>query len=212
METARHRDQMYVLIESLRTHWSERTDYYVGGNMFIHYDPANKRHSRGPDFFLVLGTDQRERKSWVSWWEGMRFPDVIIELLSDSTREVDKGEKKNLYARLFRTTEYYLYDPFSQEFIAYHLHAGDYQEVAPDAEGKCYSPTTGLYLGIRDGWLRWFTAEGTLVPTTSELAAQEKQRADAAQQQAEQERQRAERAEQLLEAYRRRFGGLEEPA
>jgi hypothetical protein len=36
----------------------------------------------------------RERKSWVVWQEGMRFPDVITELLSDTTREVDKGEKK----------------------------------------------------------------------------------------------------------------------
>jgi len=51
----------------------------------------------------------------------MRFPDVIIELLSDTTRHIDKGEKKTLYERVFRTGEYYLYDPLSQEFIGYHL-------------------------------------------------------------------------------------------
>jgi Uma2 family endonuclease len=225
METPRHRDQMMVLIESLKAYWSERSGYYVGGNMFIHYDPTHTRRSRGPDFFLVLDVDERERRSWVVWQEGMRFPDVIIELLSDSTRAIDKGEKKQLYAHLFRTAEYYLYDPFSHEFLGYRLQGMEYQEVEPDAEGKIYSTVTDLFLGIRDGWLRWFTADGTVLPTPQELAEyqrqradqehqwaeQERQRAEQERQRAEHERQRAERAEQLLEAYQRRFGRLEEP-
>ena len=218
METARHREQMQILIDSLHIHWAERTDYYVGGNMFVHYDPTNKRHSRGPDVFLVLDVDQRERKSWVVWQEGMRFPDVIIELLSDTTREVDKGEKKILYERLFRTPEYYLYDPFSQEFVAYHLRDGRYQELHLDASRTVSSGVTGLLLGIRDGWLRWLTAEGVIIPTPRELAEQEHQRAEQEHQRAEQAHQqatealeRAAQAEQLLAAYRRRFGNLEEP-
>lgn len=230
METARHRDQMHVLIESLKAHWSDRSGYYVGGNMFVHYDPENKRHSRGPDFFLVLDVEDRERKSWVVWFEGMRFPDVIIELLSDSTREVDKGEKKTLYARLFRTPEYYLYDPFSQEFVGYRLRGVEYEEIQPDAAGKIDSPLTGLSLVVHEEWLRWMTREGDILPTPWELAQQQRQRADQEQQRAEQERQlaqqerrraeqerqraeqerqRADRAEELLETYRRRFGHLE---
>jgi len=202
METERHRVQMNVLIESLKVHWSDRRNYYVGGNMFLHYDPQSKKKFRGPDFFLVLDVEDRERKSWVVWREGMRFPDVIIELLSDTTREVDKGEKKTLYERVFRTGEYYLFDPFSQEFRGYHLQGAYYEGVEPDEEGKIYSSVTGLYLIVREGWLRWMTKEGEILPTPWELAQQERQRA-------EQERQRAERAEQLLEAYRRRFGNLE---
>jgi Uma2 family endonuclease len=225
METPRHRDQMNMLIASLKLHWSERSGYYVGGNMFVHYDPTNTRRSRGPDFFLVLDVDDRKRKSWVVWQEGMRFPDVIIELLSDSTRTIDTGEKKQLYARLFRTAEYYLYDPYSHEFLGYRLGGMEYQEIEPDAEGKIYSAVTGLLLGVRDGWLRWFTAEGTVLPTPQELAEREhqraelehqraeleRQRAEQEHQRAELERQRAERAEQLLAAYERRFGRLEEP-
>jgi Uma2 family endonuclease len=232
METARHRDQMILLITSLKLHWADRSGYYVGGNMFLHYDPSNKRRARGPDFFLVLDVEDRERKSWVVWQEGMRFPDVIIELLSDTTREVDKGEKKALYAQLFRTPEYYLYDPFSQEFIGYHLHGGHYEEVQRDAEQKIFSAVAGLYLGVRDGWLRWLTTDGIIVPTPEEWAEQEHQRAEQEHQRAEQERQRAEQehqraeqeqqraeqaiqraaqAEQLLAAYQRRFGKLDAP-
>src|SRR5688500_6663555 len=58
--------------------------------MLVHYDTEDKRRSRGPVFFIVLNVVDRERKSWVAWQEGMRFPDVIIELLSDTTRAVDK--------------------------------------------------------------------------------------------------------------------------
>ena len=150
METPRHREQMNLLIGSLKVQWADRTGYYVGGNMFVHYNPENKRRSRGPDFFLVLNVVDRERKSWVAWQEGMRFPDVIIELLSDTTRAVDTGEKKACYEGLFGGLVLH-YDPWSQEFMGYHLHGMRYHEVELDAERKLYSAATGLYLGIREG-------------------------------------------------------------
>ncbi len=202
METQRHREQMTILIESLKTYWSDRQDYYVGGNMFVYYNPDDRRHVLGPDVFLVLNVEDRERKSWVSWHEGMRFPDVIIELLSNSTRGQDQGEKKRIYEERFRTAEYYLYDPFSQEFTGYYLHGLRYVEMEPDAEEKRYSEAAGLFLAVHEGWLRWMTEDGEVVPTPMELAQRERQRA-------EQERQRAEQAEQQLEAYRQRFGNLE---
>ncbi len=202
MDTPRRREQMTILIDSLKAHWADRTGYYVGGNMFVYYDPYHPQRFRGPDFFLVLDVEERERKSWVVWFEGMHFPEIIIELLSDSTRAEDTGAKKHLYERLFRTPEYYLYDPFSHAFTAYRLRCGFYTEAPPDAEGQVFSPLTGLYLAVRQGWLRWLTPEGEIVPTPWELAQREHQRAEQAQQ-------RAEQVEQLLEAYRRRFGALE---
>ena len=36
METARHREQMNLLIETLDAHWAERDDVCVGGNMFLY--------------------------------------------------------------------------------------------------------------------------------------------------------------------------------
>jgi Uma2 family endonuclease len=218
METARHRDQMILLIESLKAYWSERKDYYVSGNMFLHYDPTDKRHMRGPDFFLVLDTDQHERKSWVVWQEGMRYPDVIVELLSDTTRKVDRGEKKRLYARVFRTGEYYLYDPFSFELEGFSLRGADYVPVAADSRGRIHSPKTGLYLAVRDGWLRWLSVDGKVLPTPGELAQQamerakqdrlrsdeERRRADEARRRAEEERQLAEQEQQRAEQERQR--------
>jgi hypothetical protein len=76
--------------------------------------------------------------------------------------------------------------------------------VQQDAEQKTFSAVTGLYLGVRDGWLRWLTADGVVVPTPLEWAEQERQRA-------EQEHQRVSQAEQLLAEYQRRFGRLDDP-
>ncbi len=215
METPRHRQQMEILIQSLEAHWAERTDYYVAGNMFLHYDPQQRQRFRGPDFFLVLDVENHERKSWVVWYEGMRFPDIIIELLSDSTRSIDMGEKKHLYEQTFRTQEYYIYDPFAYQLIGYHLHGARYEEQAPDEQGRIFSPVTDLSLGVHAERLRWFAAGGALVATPEEMAGQERnradqaeQRADQAEQRADQAEQRADQAEQQLEAYRQRFGEL----
>ena len=36
-------------------------------------------------------------------------------------RHVDRGEKMRIYSRLWKTPEYYLYDPWSHEFEGYRL-------------------------------------------------------------------------------------------
>jgi hypothetical protein len=82
--------------------------------------------------------------------------------------------------------------------------------VQQDAEQKIFSAVAGLYLGVRDGWLRWLTADGVIIPTPLEWA--EYQRAEQERQRAEQAIQRASQAEQLLAAYQRRFGNLDDPS
>jgi len=44
-----------------------------------------------PDFFVVLGTEKKDRKSWVVWQKEGKYPNVIVEVLSDKTVSVDKG-------------------------------------------------------------------------------------------------------------------------
>jgi hypothetical protein len=137
------------------------------------------------------------------WQEGMRFPDVTIELLSDSTRKTDKTEKKELYEQVFKTSEYYIYDPFSFEFTGYRLSGGRYKTVKPDGEKKIYSPTAGLWLIVRNERLRWMTDDGYILPTPMEMLERfesekqdfeyEKQRAEEERQRADMEKQRADR-------------------
>jgi len=190
LETDLHRDQIDLLIRLLRWAWREHQDFYVSGNTTVYYSPkqVKSRDFRGPDFYVVLGAENRPRKSWVLWEEGGVYPHVIVELLSDSTASVDHGEKKQLYQNTFRTPEYFWFDPYSLEFEGLALMAGRYEAIAPDERGWRWSQQLQLFLGIHDGQLRFFTQDGELVPTPEESSEAERQRAEVERQRAETER------------------------
>jgi Uma2 family endonuclease len=217
MESARHKAQMDLLIDVLFPWLAEREDGFVGGNMFVYYSLAQVRNKdfKGPDFFVVLGVPQGERRSWVVWEEG-KAPDVVIELLSDSTASTDKNEKKLIYQNQMRVPEYFWFDPFKPDDLAgFSIHERGYQPILPNAQNQLVSSSLGLalqlwtgnYQGINATWLRWATLDGELLPTTAEIAEQERQRAEQETQRAEQETQRANTAElQLLQTARNLLG------
>jgi hypothetical protein len=194
--------------------------------MFVYFSLAQVRNQdfRGPDFFVALDVSPRERKSWVVWQEG-KGPDVVIELLSDSTAAHDKGEKKVIYQNALRVPEYYWFDPFSGEWAGFVLHHHSYVENAEDSQGRLISPGLGLalvrwegvYQGITARWLRWATLDSTLLPTPQEVAVETQRQAAEAQRQAvEAQHQAAEAQRQaesmatMLARYRERFGALPE--
>jgi Uma2 family endonuclease len=208
MESERHRLQLELLIETLGLHWKDRPDGYVGGNMFVYFSLRHIKDEdfRGPDFFAVLGVPKRERKSWVVWEED-KGPDVVIELLSESTEAIDKGEKKRVYQDQLRVPEYFWYDPFDGELAGFALRESRYRPLKPDRAGRLKSSVLGLWLRRWEGryrdvpavWLRWASEHGELLPTEAEQekarAEQEKARAEQEKARAEQEKARAEQAE-----------------
>ncbi len=224
LETNRHRIAMNLLIRSVNQALAQRSDFFAGGNMFVYYsrDQAMNRDFRGPDFFVALGVDSnRDRQGWVVWEEGGRYPDVIVELLSASTASTDRGVKKNLYEQVFKTQNYFLFDPFnSNSLIGWRLEAGRYQPLQRDERGWLWCEMLELWLGTWEGanereppvgscsWLRFYDPQGNLVPLPEELAQaqaeQERQRADQEQQRAEQEQQRAEQEQQRAEQEQQR--------
>jgi Uma2 family endonuclease len=172
METELHLRQLMLLIQSLELLWKDRQDFYAFGNMTIYYSPNQRKseYFRGPDFFVVLGVERKPRKSWVVWEEDGKYPHVIIEILSDSTAETDRGLKKEIYQEIFRTPNYFWFDPISLEFKGFQLMAGQYEDIALNEQGWLWSQQLGLYLGVNNHQLRFFTSEGRLVPTPEEVA------------------------------------------
>jgi Uma2 family endonuclease len=190
LESARHRQQMTVLIESLEFAWRERDDFYAGGNMFLYFSEAQSRRNdfRGPDVFVVLNTIRRERRAWVVWEEDGRAPDVIIELLSDKTERIDRGDKMRIYGHL-KVGEYFLFDPFSGVLEGYELDVLHkcYVPKTPDSEGRLRCEQLGLFLAkirgilyaVETEWLRWIGDDGQPLPMPIEEANAEAERAKA---------------------------------
>ena len=224
METSLHYMQLLLLVTCLEWLWRESDDFFIGANLTIYFSRQQLRNRdfRGPDFFLVKDTEKRPRSSWVVWEEDGRYPDLIIELLSDSTAAIDRNLKKNLYQNRFHTPEYFWFSPENLEFVGFELVGNSYQEIAPNAQGWRWSQVLGLYLGVEAGKLRYFTTDGDLVPTPEEAAIVAQQQAQLAQQQAQLaqqqakleqqqaklEQQRASEAESRLEQERQRGAQL----
>src|SRR5688572_30155818 len=170
-----------LLVTSLKLAWKDRDDVYIGGDMAIYFSERQIKTNdfRGPDVFVVLDTVRRLRKSWVVWHEH-RTPDVVIEILSESTKAIDRGEKMHIYAKQLKVSEYFLWDPDTGEFEGYALdpRKGAYRRIKPDLNGDLPCRKLGLRLGVRVGsytgveahWLRWLDADGRVLPTEEEVA------------------------------------------
>lgn len=225
MEADWHVVSISLLDEVVRQHLGEPTNYFCGGNMFIYYsveqakeiedyveaeEVARKPRFKGPDFFLVQDVDgTKPRDSWVVWQEDGKYPDLVVEFISSSTREKDVNKNVKFYRKVFRTREYFWFDRRAGVLKGYRLtNGGDYAEIAPNEHGWLWSEVLNAYLGAWDGkyrgrrylWLRLYDRQGRLIPTAQE----------AERERAEQERERAEQAERRvaeLEAELKRLRG-----
>ena len=148
-----------------------------------------------PDVFLSL--DVIPPEDWwakpnrvYSLWEYKKPPDVVIEVVSNKEGG-ETGAKKLGYAS-FGVPYYVVFDPQKQVqdslLSIYELSSGVY---APRSSG--FLPAVGLDLqlwrgrfeGKESSWLRWHDASGALILTGEENAAQERNRAEQAENRAE---------------------------
>jgi Uma2 family endonuclease len=195
LESSRHRVVMNLLIRSLKHHWAQRNNFFVGGNMFVYYSSkqVKNRDFRGPDFLVVLNVESDPtRLGWVVWEENGRYPDVIIELLSDSTEAEDLGAKKRLYEQVFKTKDYFVFHPFKENSLqGWHLDSDrGYQPIEENSQGWLWCESLGLWVGNWQGmveddnavWPRFYDEAGNVVLLPEEA---ERQRADTQQQRAD---------------------------
>jgi Uma2 family endonuclease len=139
------------------------------------------------------------------------FPAVVMEFLSDT----EGGEYSNkptyppgkwfFYEQVLRVPNYVIFEPESGLLEAYRLNdVGQYKLSPLDTQQRVWIAPLGLALGVWQGtrenrtgfWLRWWNAQGELLPWGNEQVEQERQRAEQERQRAEQERQRAEQERQ----------------
>ena len=210
LETYRHLQQLILLLTSLEWLWRDRTDFFAGGNLSIYYSTRERKSEdfRGPDFFVVLDTERKERKSWVVWEEDGKYPNFILEVLSDSTSQIDRGLKKQIYQDIFRTPDYFWFHPYTLELKGFKHTYREYEEIQPNSQGWLWSEELQLFLGVLNEQLRFFTSDGNLVLTPPEEATQQIRQIEIERQKAEAERQKAEVAEAQVIVERQRVEQL----
>ena len=98
LETYRHLKQIILLLTSLERLWQARQDFFAGANLSIYYSTCQPKSEdvRDPDLFVVLDTERKERKSWVVWAEDGKYPNFILEILSDMSSKTKKELRTTL--------------------------------------------------------------------------------------------------------------------
>ena len=193
-------------VTALRTHFQDRADVYVAGNMFIYYEEGNPEAVVAPDVFVVLGAAKRDRASYMLWQEP-KGPDVVLEITSRSTRTKDQGPKRGTYAFL-GVREYFQYDPTHDYLVpalqGAHLVAGTYQAMLsttlPDGTLVLHSDVLGLDLCLEDGTLRFYDPVTETKLLSHAEMEQARREAEQARREAEERAVREEAARQAAEA------------
>lgn len=91
-------------------------------------------------------------------------PDLCIEVVSKSSRKIDRGRKFVLYAE-YGVREYWIVDPLRFTIEFYENQDSEWIEIQPDATGRLHSKV------IVDFWLhsKWFTSVQPLPPVAQAL-------------------------------------------
>jgi Uma2 family endonuclease len=177
-ETEVHAAEIMRLILTLRDHYAGREDVYVWGDLLLYYEEGNPRAVVVPDVFVALGASREPQRRIYKLWEEGVPPTFVIEVTSPSTRRIDLGRKRDLYARL-GVAEYVLYDPLdeylSPPLQGFTLEHGAYRQMAQDTVGALISSRLGLRLLLVNGRLRLIDAS-----TGAPLLSPEERAAEAA--------------------------------
>lgn len=209
-ETEKHVNAILDTIQSLRLHLKDRPDAYVVGNNFVFWEQGNPKARVSPDTYVVFGVDKTVRDAFFSWLENDNLPSVVFEMTSRSTRGEDMGRKFRLYEQVWRTAEYFQFDP-SGDYLRPRLQGyrlgsdGRYARINEGQDGRLRSEQLGLDLVAEGQSLRLFDpVRGRFLPSIGEADA----RADAEAARAQAEAARAQTAESEVERLRAELDAL----
>lgn len=144
-ETALHYKVIHYLFGCLQAFLADRDDVFMAANLMVYYEKDNPRKYYAPDLMLVFGVSGHNRSSYKAWEEN-QFPQVVVEVASESTYENDLGKKRRDYEQL-GVEEYFLLDPeneyLPQPIMFFRLEANRLR-LQPISESNVFSTRLGL--------------------------------------------------------------------
>jgi Uma2 family endonuclease len=181
----------------------------VASDLNLYYDLQHPLWYKRPDWYAVVGIsnlyDDRDlRRSYVIWQEQVT-PIVILEFLSDSTRDEDLGIQKpakrrgqqpgkwQVYEQILQIPNYIVFDGATNQLRQFKLERTSATDVEivryrerNVSQSRIWIPELQLGLGLWTGhyrrklrqWLRWYDADGHWVLTEEERERQQKEQAE----------------------------------
>ena len=142
---------------ALDRYYQDRDDVYVVGNLLVYYQEGDRNKSVSPDLMVVFGASKHIRSSY-RLWEEPKAPDFVLEIASESTHRIDRGEKRDLYAGM-GVSEYWQYDPVGDylepPLLGFRLAEGRYMPISATAQAggmlALRSEVLGLELHLTPG-------------------------------------------------------------
>ena len=190
-----------MLLNLLRSIWSDRQDWFWGVDMCYYYEAniqePKKSKAIVPDGFLAIGvprlTDEGGRLSYVLWQEQVK-PIMVLEVISKEYNS-EYDEKLRQYQKL-GILYYVVYNSLSGRRGRYKRHESlevyklidDKYELLPSVallseSGKVvWMPEIGLGIGCEQRicgnwereWLYWYDRDNVRYPTAEERAERER--------------------------------------
>ena len=196
-----HIDWIFRVRHILRYRYTGQS-VYVGSNMRVYYEEGKPYRFFVPDEFVVLGCDQRDRRTFKTWEEG-RVPNVIFEITSSTSRQEDQIFKPKVYKRI-GVAEYFVYDPLAEylepALQGFRLADGAYAKIDPGAEGWLTCEQLGIESRLDAGKLVMRDATTQQVLMTRAEAEQAAWRQELAMGQGEPSARRGKQAVRAAEA------------
>lgn len=169
--------------------FADNPDAFVAGDLLWYPVKGNPKVRLAPDAMVVFGRPKAERGSYQQFNEENIPPQVVFEVLSPGNRYGEMLSKFVFYQK-YGVEEYYLYDPFRQDFSGWVRPAGGFQLEAIENNKDHRSPRLGVRFVVPDGGtLEIYQPNGKRFLTFVELAQSAEnaeQRADAAERRTEQ--------------------------
>ena len=170
-----------LLKENLECLFAQNTHVFVGGDLLWYPVEGHPEIRVAPDVMVVLGRPKGKRGSYRQWQENHQPPDVVFEILSPGNTFKEMTKKLKFYDH-YGVTEYYVYDPQTNELTGLDRREGELGVI--EDINDWVSPRLGIRFQLTPDTLKVYYPDGRPFLSTVQLAEQaerEKQRADQAE-------------------------------
>ncbi|MEO0353107.1 MAG: Uma2 family endonuclease [Cyanobacteria bacterium P01_A01_bin.15] len=107
-----------VIKENLERLFASDANVFVAGDLLWYPVEGEPKRRQAPDVMVVFGRPKGDRGFYRQWVEGGIAPQVVFEILSPGNRSGEMLRKLNFYQK-YGVTEYYIYDPDSNELTGF---------------------------------------------------------------------------------------------